>query len=559
MLNTITQLKIGTRSSKLALNQTRLVVKELENLPQIRKKFSFKIIKVKTKGDIDKSKILDSGYKGFFTKKIDYLLSKKKIDLAVHSAKDIPSKIDNNISIAAFLKREDPRDILLSKKHYTLDTLPQNLTIGTSSIRRKTQIHNLRPDLNIKYIRGNIETRIKKMKTSQCDAIILALAGLKRLGLSYKNKNILNTSKFIPAGGQGAIAITIRKKDRIINELIKKINNYKTEREVKIERKFLEKINADCDSPVGAYAKIINNYVFFSVTVPSENGMFVYKSKTKLNKSEILGVKVADILKKRLGQNFLKRNKFSNKITFLLTRSIKQSNDLKKSINLKNFNFFNCPMLKIKPVKLTMNQIKEIKAADAIIFSSVNAVNISSNYLNSFSNKVFCVGSDTKAACLKNNIKNASSSDGNVNDLINLITKRIKDRSKKLVYISAKQTAVNLPLILKSKKFNIKKIIVYESEKTKTIQKSILNLIKLNKLNFVIFFSKKTVSAFNQLVLKYKLQKYLMNTECICLSNSIELIAKKNNFKKYYVCSNPDRKSFLRLINFLHKKKTHKK
>ena len=553
MLNTITQLKIGTRSSKLALKQTKIVIKKLENLPQIRKKFSFKIIKVKTKGDIDKSKILHSGYKGFFTKKIDDLLLKKKIDLAVHSAKDIPSKIGNNISIAAFLKREDPRDILLSKRNYTFDTLPQNLTIGTSSIRRKTQIHNIRPDLKIEYMRGNVETRIRKLKTNKYDAIILALAGLKRLGLSYKNKNVLNISKFIPSGGQGAIAVTVRKKDSVINKLIKNINNNKTETEVKTERKFLEKINADCDSPVGAYAKIINNYVFFSVTVPSKNGMFVYKSRTKFNKSEILAVRVANILKKKLGKNFLKKIKFPKKLTFLLTRSIKQSNELKKNINLKNFNFLNCPMLKIKPIKLTKNQIKEIKVADAIIFSSANAVNISRNYLNSFSNKVFCVGDDTKVACLKNNIKNVSSSDGNINDLINLITKKIKDRSKKLVYISAKQTAVNLPLILKSKKIYVKKIVIYESKKIKTIQKPILDLIRLNKLNFVTFFSKKTVITFNQLILKYKLQRYLMNTECISLSNSIEQIAKKNNFKKYYVSSNPDRKSFLKLINFLHK------
>ena len=553
MLNTITQLKIGTRSSKLALKQTKIVIKKLENLPQIRKKFSFKIIKVKTKGDIDKSKILHSGYKGFFTKKIDDLLLKKKIDLAVHSAKDIPSKIGNNISIAAFLKREDPRDILLTNKNYTFDTLPQNLTIGTSSIRRKTQIHNIRPDLKIEYMRGNVETRIRKLKTNKYDAIILALAGLKRLGLSYKNKNVLNISKFIPAGGQGAIAVTVRKKDSVINKLIKNINNNKTETEVKTERKFLEKINADCDSPVGAYAKIINNYVFFSVTVPSKNGMFVYKSRTKFNKSEILGVRVANILKKKLGKNFLKKIKFPKKLTFLLTRSIKQSNELKKNINLKNFNFLNCPMLKIKPIKLTKNQIKEIKVADAIIFSSANAVNISRNYLNSFSNKVFCVGDDTKVACLKNNIKNVSSSDGNINDLINLITKKIKDRSKKLVYISAKQTAVNLPLILKSKKIYVKKIVIYESKKIKTIQKPILDLIRLNKLNFVTFFSKKTVITFNQLILKYKLQRYLMNTECISLSNSIEQIAKKNNFKKYYVSSNPDRKSFLKLINLLHK------
>ena len=554
MLNTITQLKIGTRSSKLALKQTKLVLKKLEDFREIKKNFSFKIIKVKTKGDIDKSKILDSGYKGFFTKKIDDLLLKKKIDLAVHSAKDIPSKIDNNISITAFLKREDPRDILLSKKNYTFDTLPQNLTIGTSSIRRKNQIRNIRPDLRIKYMRGNVETRVKKLKKNEYDAIILALAGLKRLGLSYKNKNILNSSKFIPAGGQGAIAVTTRRKDSIINSLIKKINNSKTESEVKIERKFLEKINADCDSPVGAYAKIINNYVNFSVTVPNDNGMFTYKFKTKLNKSKILGVRVANILKKKLGKNFLKKIKFPNKFIFLLTRSIKQSNELKKNINLKNFNFLNCPMLKIKPIKLTKNQIKEIKVADYIIFSSANAVNISRNYLNSFSNKVFCVGDDTKMACLKNNIKNVSSSGGNVNDLIKLIVKKIKNRSKKLVYISAKETSVNLPLILKSKKFNVQKIIVYESEKIKKIQRSILNLIKLNKINFVTFFSKKTAIAFNQLILKYKLKKYLINIECISLSNSIEKIVKKNNFKKYYVCANSDRKSFLELINILHKK-----
>ena len=554
MFNTITQLKIGTRSSKLALKQTKLVLKKLKNLPEIKKNFSFKIIKVKTKGDIDKSKILDSGYKGFFTKKIDDLLLKKKIDLAVHSAKDIPSKIDNNISIAAFLKREDPRDILLSKKNYTFDTLPENLTIGTSSIRRKTQIHNIRPDLKIKYMRGNVETRIKKLKKKKYDAIVLALAGLKRLGLSYKNKDILNSTKFIPAGGQGAIAVTTRKKNSIINKLIKKINNSKTETEVKIERKFLESINADCDSPVGAYAKIINIYVSFSVTVPNDNGMYVYKSKTKFNKSEILGVRVANILKKELGKNFLKKIKFPKQLTFLLTRSIKQSNELKKNINLKNFKFLNCPMLKIKPIKLTKSQIKEIKVADIIIFSSANAVNISRNYLNSFSNKVFCVGDDTKAACLKNNIKNVSSSDGNINDLINLITKKIKDRSKKLVYISAKQTAVNLPLILKSKKIYVKKIVIYESKKIKTIQKPILNLIRLNKLNFVTFFSKKTAIAFNQLILKYKLEKYLLNVQCISLSNSIELIAKKNNFKKYYVCSNPNRKSFFELINLLNKK-----
>ena len=315
MTNNITQLKIGSRGSSLALVQTKLVIEALKKIPEIKKNFSFKIVKIKTQGDIDKSKILDSGYKGFFTKKIDDFLLKKKIDIAVHSAKDIPSKLSQGIDISAFLKREDPRDILLCKKNYSFQNLPPKMIIGTSSIRRKKQIQHLRPDLKVKFIRGNVETRINKMKNNRFDGVILALAGLKRLKLNYKKKNILNSSIFIPAGGQGAIAITTRKKDITLNSLVKKINYNKTEIEVKTERKFLERINADCNSPVGAYAKVIKNSISFSVTVPYQNqgGMFSFAKKGSYKKPEILGNKVADELKKKFGADFLKNNQIKKK------------------------------------------------------------------------------------------------------------------------------------------------------------------------------------------------------------------------------------------------------
>ena len=553
MLNTITELKIGTRSSKLALKQTKLVLKSLKDLPEIKKKFTFKIIKVKTQGDIDKSKILDSGYKGFFTKKIDNLLLKKKIDLAIHSAKDIPSKIDKNITISTFLKREDSRDILLSKNNYTFNKLPKNTIIGTSSIRRKKQILNLRPDLKVKHMRGNIETRIKKLKNNKYRAIILALAGIKRLGINYKKQNILHISQFIPAGGQGAIAITIRKKSSIINNLVKKIGDFKTEIEVKTERKFLEKINADCDSPVGANARIINKSINFSVTVPNKSkyGMFVLNSTGKINKPEFLGQKVANIIKKKFGDNFLKIKNFQKKPSLLLTRPGKQFKEFKKN---KSFEFIKCPLLNIKSIKLNKYKIDQIKNSDVIIFTSSNAVGITKKYLKSFKNKIFCVGKDTKKACLKNKIKNIFSADGNVFDLIKLIEKKIKNKDKKLLYISAKQTAVNLNSILKKKKFNIKKIVVYESKKVKIINKSILDIIKSNQLDFISFFSKRTAETFNELISKYKLQKYLSNMECISLSREIEKVAKKNNFKKNYVCVNPDRESFLRLLKIINRK-----
>ena len=548
MSNSITQIKVGTRGSKLALKQAKLVIEKFKSLKKIKEKFSFKIIKIRTEGDINKSKILDAGYKGFFTKKIDDLLLKGKIDLAVHSAKDIPSKIERNIIISAFLKREDPRDILFSKNNYSFKKLPKNIVIGTSSIRRKTQIQNLRPDLNIKYMRGNIETRIRKFKNNNYFAIILALAGVKRLGLKYKKKNILNSSKFVPAGGQGAIAVTVLKKSNIINSLVRKINDTKTEIEVKTERKFLEKINADCDSPVGAYARIIKKSINFSITVPDPNNnrIYFYKSKGKINNPENLGIKSAANLKKELGKNFLKKNNLRKEISILLTRPKKQSNEFKSN---KKFNFISNPMLEIKPLKLNKNQKEQIKYANTIIFTSSNAVFFSKKFLKSFKNKVLCVGRDTKKICLKNSIKNVYSANGNVLDLIKLIEKKINNKKEKLVYVSAKETSVNLISILRKKGFNINKVIVYEAKKIKVINKNILEKIKSNQLNFISFFSKKTAESFNSVVLKYKLREYLKNIGCISLSSEIENSLKKNNFKDYYVCPSPDRKSFLKFIN----------
>ena len=546
MPNTITQLKIGTRGSKLALKQTNLVIDKLKKITSFKKKFSLKIIKIKTQGDIDKSKILKFGYKGFFTKKIDDLLIKKKIDLAIHSAKDIPSRIHSKIIISGYLKREDPRDVLISRKNYKFDELPKNATIGTSSIRRKSQIQNLRPDLKIKHMRGNIETRIKKLKNNKYDAIVLALAGIKRLGINYKKTNILNSAKFVPAGGQGAIAVTVRKKSSIINNLIRKIGDNKTETEIKTERKFLEKINADCDSPVGANAKVINKSITFSITVPNKNQIFFFKSNGKLKKPEILGNKVANILKKKFGKNFLKNENFEKKFSLLLTRPKKKFKEFKSN---SKFKFFNCPMLKIKYLKLNMYQINQIKKSDVIIFTSSNAVEVAKKYLKNFNGKIFCVGKDTKKTCLRNNLKNVFSSNGNVFNLIKLIESKINKLKNKLIYISAKETAVNLSSILILKKFNVERLIAYESKKIKNINKSVLNIIKSDQINFISFFSKKSAQAFNDAIIKYNLKKYLRNMGCISLSKEIEKIVKKNNFKNYYKCSNPDRESFLKLIN----------
>ena len=558
MSNRIKQIKIGTRESKLALAQAHLLIDALKKkIPNLQKKYSLKIIKIKTKGDINKTRILHSGFKGFFTKKIDDLLISRKIDIAVHSAKDIPSKISKKIVLSSFLTREDPRDVFLSNDNYSVKDLPEGKIIGTSSIRRTKQINFLRPGLNVEYLRGNVETRIKKLKKRKYDGIILAIAGLKRLGFDYKKKNILRIKNFIPSGGQGAIAIATRKKDFDTINLVKKVNHKKTEIEVKTERSFLGEIDADCDSPIGANANVNKNKVNFFVSVPSlRNGkIYSLKKRGSVNNPEALGKKVGSFIKKKFGKNFLQKFKTfeQKKFTILLTRPYPQSEELKKDINLKNISFYISPLLTVKKMKVSNDQKKEVTNSDAIIFTSPNAVNHSKDYLKSYTKKVYCVGKDTKNACTKIKLNKVISSDGNVEQLIKFIIRSFKPIKGKLIYLSGKEITKNIDVILKKKGYSIKKIIVYKTEYVKQFTKNTINFIKTKKINFITFFSSRTANNFNLIIKKNELEIYLQNITCICLSQKIKKILKNNLFQKTHVCSTPDRAGFVKTINFLNK------
>ena len=249
------KLVVGTRGSNLALVQTNWVVEQLKkNNPDIE--FEIKIIK--TKGDLIKDLPLDKiGDKGLFVKEIEKSLLDKEIDMAVHSMKDMPSYLPEGLKFAHSPRREDPRDALIFREGYkTLEDLPQGAKIGTGSKRRKYQLLKHRPDLEIVPIRGNIETRIKKIETENLDGVVLAASGLRRAGLEEKIDYYIPTDSMLPAPAQGILALEIREDDKETEKIIDSIKDNITKVQIDAERGFLIGVNGSCHIPMGAYCEV---------------------------------------------------------------------------------------------------------------------------------------------------------------------------------------------------------------------------------------------------------------------------------------------------------------
>lgn len=249
------KLVVGTRGSNLALVQTNWVVEQLKkNNPDIE--FEIKIIK--TKGDLIKDLPLDKiGDKGLFVKEIEKSILDKEIDMAVHSMKDMPSYLPEGLKFAHSPRREDPRDALIFREGYkTLEDLPQGAKIGTGSKRRKYQLLKHRPDLEIVPIRGNIETRIKKIETENLDGVVLAASGLRRAGLEEKIDYYIPTDIMLPAPAQGILALEIREDDKETEKIIDSIKDNITKVQIDAERGFLIGVNGSCHIPMGAYCEV---------------------------------------------------------------------------------------------------------------------------------------------------------------------------------------------------------------------------------------------------------------------------------------------------------------
>ena len=290
---------IGTRGSELALWQTKWVQQELaKRHPSIK----IEVQIIKTQGD----KILDSplskiGDKGLFTKELDRALLDHRIDLAVHSLKDIPTHVEEGLTIAAFCEREDVRDVFIShpkKKHARLADVPIHGTIATGSLRRRCQLLRIRPDLTIAEIRGNLGTRIEKLNASSWDGMILAKAGLTRLGHSELIAEILSPTSFLPAVGQGALAIETRGKDDLVSQLVQPLDHISTRQSTLGERALLRRLEGGCQIPIGTYGRIENGRFRLDAIIGSLDGKRSVRSSIEgsPDNSEQLGVSLAERL-----------------------------------------------------------------------------------------------------------------------------------------------------------------------------------------------------------------------------------------------------------------------
>ena len=287
---------IGTRGSQLALWQAEFVKKQFAiYFPELP--VSLKIIK--TTGDIAQNRPILGLGRGVFTKEIETALLKHEIDLAVHSLKDLPTELPAGLCLAAIPVREDARDVLITSSGLTLGRLPEGAKIGTTSPRRKAQLLHTRPDLQIQEVRGNIDTRLRKLHETQLDGLILAAAGIKRLRKTASITQFLDRELMVPAVGQGALAIETRQQDRAIAKLVALLNNARAETEITAERTVLERLGGGCNVPIGANAMHVAGELSLIATVchPEGTRRIVERATAPSNDAQLLGELIADKLR----------------------------------------------------------------------------------------------------------------------------------------------------------------------------------------------------------------------------------------------------------------------
>lgn len=285
-------IRIGSRGSQLALWQARHLQQRLAALG-----VAAEIEVIHTSGD----KILDVplaaiGGKGLFTKEIEEALYDRRVDVAIHSLKDVPAELPPGLLLAAFLEREDPRDVLVARKATTIATLPQGARVGTSSLRRQAQLLRLRPDLTVLTLRGNVDTRLRKLNEGQYDAIILAAAGLHRLERTEGVQQWIPVEQMCPAVGQGALALECREDDASLRQLLGKLHHLPTAAAVEAERALLRKLEAGCQAPIAAHASGEPGHLTLRALVALPNGTRIVEAEGQQQSgesTELFGLRIA--------------------------------------------------------------------------------------------------------------------------------------------------------------------------------------------------------------------------------------------------------------------------
>jgi hydroxymethylbilane synthase len=297
----VARLRIGSRGSQLALWQANHISALLRE-----KGHEVEIEIIKTTGDkITDVALAKVGTKGMFTKEIEEAVAEGRVDLAVHSLKDLPTELSPGFEIAVISKREDPRDVFCSRKYASVDNLPQRARVGTSSLRRQAQLMALRPDLDIHPLRGNVDTRLRKLEAGEYDAIILAAAGLNRLGKTELVRQVIPVNVMCPAAGQGALGIEIRLGDSATRRQLAFLDDADARATTTCERALLNQLGGGCQVPIGAHAEVRGGRLHLDAIVAHPNGTKLLRESRAGDDAVRLGTEVGQILLRRGGDVIL--------------------------------------------------------------------------------------------------------------------------------------------------------------------------------------------------------------------------------------------------------------
>ncbi len=295
------RLRIGSRGSQLALWQANHIKARLEEMGH-----QVEIEIIHTTGDkITDVALAKVGTKGMFTKEIEEALTDKRVDLAVHSLKDLPTELSPTFAVAAITTRQDPRDVFCSKLHQNIDALPKGARVGTSSLRRQAQLKAVRPDLEVYPLRGNVDTRLRKLAEGEYDAIILAAAGLTRLGKTELVRQVIPANLMCPAAGQGALAIETRDDDAETRKHLEFLDDASSRAAVTCERALLNKLGGGCQVPIGALAEVRDGGIHLDAVVARPDGSTVLRESRDGAVPEQLGEEVGEMLLKKGGAEIL--------------------------------------------------------------------------------------------------------------------------------------------------------------------------------------------------------------------------------------------------------------
>jgi len=306
MAQSTVSLRIGTRGSPLALVQARMARSRLAAATGVVED-AIELVVIRTTGDtIQDRSLAEEGGKGLFTKEIEEALLDQRIDLAVHSTKDMPTFLPERLVLAACLEREDPRDVFISRKARALSELPRGASLGTASLRRQAIALRARPDLRVAPLRGNVETRLRKIEAGEVDATLLALAGLKRLGLTGQATQIMSVEEFLPAVGQGAIGLEARADDARVRDILARIDHADTSSAIECERAFLAAIDGSCRTPIAGHATVAADAVQFRGLIARPDGGAAHDiAGTGHRKDAVaIGTEAGRELKHRAGPGF---------------------------------------------------------------------------------------------------------------------------------------------------------------------------------------------------------------------------------------------------------------